>query len=88
VFLITCFIQVISVFTAATVANASPIYITTMKSKLFEFASTVMPYSMAHYKTNWQSSAIGQDIAREVVGVVVANIQSNGAIIRSIRGAP
>tara|TARA_Y100000310_G_scaffold345868_1_gene472061 strand:+ start:26380 stop:29346 length:2967 start_codon:yes stop_codon:yes gene_type:complete len=30
---------------------------------------------------------IGQDIAREVVGVVVANIQSNGAIIRSIRGA-
>lgn len=28
---------------------------------------------------------IGQDIAREVVGVVVANIQSNGAIIRSIR---
>ncbi|KPZ65655.1 hypothetical protein AN392_01203 [Pseudoalteromonas sp. P1-16-1b] len=33
------------------------------------------------------SQAVGQDIARQVVGVVVANIQSNGAIIRAVRGA-
>ena len=62
-------------------ANAAPICTMTMKSKFIEFASTVMPYSMVHYKT------IGQSIARDVVGVVVANIQSNGAIIHSIRGA-
>jgi len=38
--------------------------------------------------TNEQNSqAVGQDIARQVVGVVVANIQSNGAIIRAVRGA-
>ena len=49
---------------------------------------------MANTKSNLQSSEneqnaqlIGQDIAREIVGVVVSNIQSNGAIIRSIRGA-
>lgn len=37
---------------------------------------------------NEQSSqSVGQDIARQVVGVVVANIQSNGAIIRAVRGA-
>ena len=66
----------------------------TMKSKFIEFASAVMPYSMANTKSNLQSSEneqnaqlIGQDIAREIVGVVVSNIQSNGAIIRSIRGA-
>lgn len=83
-----------SVFTAATVANAPPICTITMKRKFIEFASAVMPYSMANTKSNLQSSAneqnaklIGQDIARKVVGVVVANIQSNGAIIRSIRGA-
>jgi len=47
---------------------------------------------MLYIKDNVQGSAneqndqlIGQDIAREMVGVVVANIQSNGAIIRSIR---
>ena len=33
------------------------------------------------------SQSVGQDIARQVVGVVVANIQSNGAIIRAVRGA-
>ncbi|MFK3858294.1 tape measure protein [Pseudoalteromonas rhizosphaerae] len=33
------------------------------------------------------SQAVGQDIARQVVGVVVANIQENGAIIRAVRGA-
>jgi hypothetical protein len=33
------------------------------------------------------SQVVGQDIARQVVGVVVANIQSNGAIIRAVRGA-
>lgn len=33
------------------------------------------------------SQAVGQDIARQVVGVVVANIQSNGAIIKAVRGA-
>ncbi|MBB1419710.1 tape measure protein [Pseudoalteromonas sp. SG44-1] len=33
------------------------------------------------------SQAVGQDIARQVVGVVVANIQSNGSIIRAVRGA-
>jgi tape measure domain-containing protein len=38
--------------------------------------------------TNEQTSqAVGQDVARQVVGVVVANIQSNGAIIRAVRGA-
>lgn len=31
------------------------------------------------------SQAVGQDIARQVVGVVVANIQSNGAIIKAVR---
>lgn len=33
------------------------------------------------------SQAVGQDIARQVVGVVVANIQENGSIIRAVRGA-
>ena len=33
------------------------------------------------------SQAVGQDIARQVVGVVVANIQSNGAIIKAVRSA-
>ena len=33
------------------------------------------------------SQAVCQDIARQVVGVVVANIQSNGVIIKAIRGA-
>lgn len=33
------------------------------------------------------SQAVGQDIARQVVGVVVANIQSNDAIIKAVRGA-
>ncbi|MGY8835083.1 MAG: hypothetical protein ACKVH6_00015 [Enterobacterales bacterium] len=33
------------------------------------------------------SQAVGQDIARQVVGVVVANIQINGAIIKAVRGA-
>jgi tape measure domain-containing protein len=38
--------------------------------------------------TNEQNSqAVGQDIARKVVGVVVANIQENGSIIRAVRGA-
>ncbi|ASM54113.1 hypothetical protein PNIG_a2052 [Pseudoalteromonas nigrifaciens] len=38
--------------------------------------------------TNEQNSqAVGQDIARQVVGVVVANIQENGSIIRAVRGA-
>ena len=33
------------------------------------------------------SQSVGQDIARQVVGVVVANIQENGSIIRAVRGA-
>ncbi|WP_232525457.1 tape measure protein [Pseudoalteromonas sp. 1_2015MBL_MicDiv] len=33
------------------------------------------------------SQAVGQDIARQVIGVVVANIQENGSIIRAVRGA-
>ncbi|BDF94317.1 tape measure protein [Pseudoalteromonas sp. KAN5] len=33
------------------------------------------------------SQAVGQDIASQVVGVVVANIQENGSIIRAVRGA-
>ena len=38
--------------------------------------------------TNEQNSqAVGQDIARQVVGVVVTNIQENGSIIRAVRGA-
>lgn len=56
-FSITRFIQVMSVFTATTVANAPPICTITMKSKFIEFASTVMPYSIAKAKSNLQSSA-------------------------------
>ncbi|KPH64163.1 tape measure protein [Pseudoalteromonas porphyrae] len=33
------------------------------------------------------ANTVGQDIARQVIGVVVANIQENGSIIRAVRGA-
>ncbi len=77
-----------SVFTAATVANAPLICTISRKVSLLSLHRLSCPTPWLIPKLMYKNTQlIGQDIAREVVGVVVSNIQSNGAIIRSIRGA-